>query len=140
MAFKSCRSDHSNQPANIEENEGVSNSENDSTGDAPKDSPNISDGFGGEEEQNLKFPKRLRHNGRGKVLATIYKRPEHPQYRLYWRARVDGKARSRMKDFAAYSEAKRAGDKVVADVAKKESATPARNATPGVYVFCRSFF
>jgi len=88
----------------------------------------------------LKFPKRLRHNGRGKVLATIYKRPEHPQYRLYWRARVDGKARSRMKDFAAYSEAKRAGDKVVADVAKKESATPARNATPGVYVFCRSFF
>jgi integrase len=66
----------------------------------------------------LKFPKRLRHNGRGKVLATIYKRPEHPQYRLYWRARVDGKPRSRMKDFAAYSEAKRAGDKVVADVAK----------------------
>lgn len=92
--------------------------ENSSTGDAPKDSPNISDGFGGEEEQNLKFPKRLRHNGRGKVLATIYKRPQHPQYRLYWRARVDGKARSRMKNFAAYSEAKRAGDKVVADVAK----------------------
>ena len=116
--FKSCRSDHFNQPANIEANEGASNSENDSTGDAPKDSPNISDGFGGEEEQNLKFPKRLRHNARGKVLATIYKRPQHPQYRLYWRARVDGKARSRMKNFAAYSEAKRAADKVVVDVAK----------------------
>lgn len=106
--------------------------ENSSTGDAPKDSPNISDGFGGEEEQNLKFPKRLRHNGRGKVLATIYKRPQHPQYRLYWCARVDGKARSRMKNFAAYSEAKRAGDKVVADVAKGRASvlSPGQAADP----------
>jgi len=64
----------------------------------------------------VKFPKRLRHRGKGKVLATIYKRPDF--YRLYWRARVDGKPRSRMKDFATYSAAKREGDKVVSDLAK----------------------
>jgi hypothetical protein len=66
----------------------------------------------------VKFPKRLRHNGRGKVWATIYHRPEHPHYRLYWRAKVDGKPKSRMKDFAKYSDAKRAGDGVVKDLAK----------------------
>jgi integrase len=64
----------------------------------------------------VKFPKRLRHRGRGRVLATIYKRPDG--YRLYWRARVDGKRRSLMKDFPSYSEAKREGDKVVASIAK----------------------
>ncbi len=39
-------------------------------------------------------------------------------YRLYWRERVDGKPKSRMKDFAIYAEAKREGDKVVAAKAK----------------------
>ncbi|MGD0253020.1 MAG: hypothetical protein ABSC01_10035 [Verrucomicrobiota bacterium] len=67
-------------------------------------------------EQQVKFPKRLRHRGKGKVLATIYKRPKG--YCLYWRARVDGKPKSRMKDFKSYAEAKREGDKVVADLAK----------------------
>jgi chemotaxis response regulator CheB len=43
-----------------------------------------------EIEESVKFPKRLRHNGRGKVRATIYKRPAHPQFRLYWRTKVDG--------------------------------------------------
>ena len=67
----------------------------------------------------MEFPKRLRHRGKGKVLATIYKRPGQPQpYRLYWRVRVDGKPRSRMQDFTHYSAAKRTGDKVVADLAK----------------------
>jgi integrase len=69
-----------------------------------------------ESEQNVKFPKRLRHRGKGKVLATIYKRPDC--YRLYWRARVDGKPKSRMKDCKSYAEAKREGDKVVSDLAK----------------------
>jgi integrase len=64
----------------------------------------------------VKFPKRLRHRGKGKVLATIYKFPD--SYRLYWRARVDGKPKSRMKDFKSYAEAKREGDKVVTDLAK----------------------
>ena len=64
----------------------------------------------------MKFPKRLRHKGKGKVLATIYKRPD--AYRLYWRCRVDGKPVSRMKDFRTYSAAKREGDKVVASKAK----------------------
>ena len=64
----------------------------------------------------MKFPKRLRHRGKGKVLATIYRLPDG--YRLYWRERVDGKPKSRMKDFSTYSEVKREGDKVVAAKAK----------------------
>jgi integrase len=55
------------------------------------------------------------------VLATIYKRPNC--YRLYWRARVDGKPVSRFKDFPNYSEAKKAGDKQVADLAKGKTAS-----------------
>ena len=82
----------------------------------PKDSPNILEGLAGESEQSVKFPKRLRHRGKGKVLATIYKRPDF--YRLYWRAKVDGKSRSRFKDFSNYSTAKRAADQTVADLAK----------------------
>ena len=66
-------------------------------------------------EQQVKFPKRLRHRGKGKVLATIYK--QSGIYRLYWRARVDGKPKSRMRDFKTYAEAKREGDKVIADLA-----------------------
>jgi integrase len=72
--------------------------------------------LGNESGENVKFPKRLRHRGKGKVLATIYKQPHG--YRLYWRERVDGKPKSRMKDFLTYSEAKREGDKVVAAKAK----------------------
>jgi integrase len=64
----------------------------------------------------VKFPKKLRHRGKGKVLATIYRLPDG--YRLYWRERVDGKPKSRMKDFSTYSEVKREGDKVVAAKAK----------------------
>ena len=64
----------------------------------------------------MKFPKRLRHRGKGKVLATLYKRPNG--YCLYWRVRVDGKPKSRMKDFKSYAEAKREGDRVVTDLAK----------------------
>jgi integrase len=64
----------------------------------------------------VKFPKRLRHRGKGKVLATIYKFPH--AYRLYWRASVDGKPKSRMRDFKTYAEAKREGDKTVADLVK----------------------
>ena len=48
------------------------------------------------------------------------RRPEG--YRLYWRARVDGKPVSRFKDFGSYSEAKREGDKVTADLAKGKGA------------------
>ncbi|MGB7770046.1 MAG: hypothetical protein WBN22_14520, partial [Verrucomicrobiia bacterium] len=67
----------------------------------------------------MKFPKRLRHRGQGRVLATIYK-GDHPTqpYCLYWRVRVDGKARSRFKSFATYSEAKKAGEKIVNDIAR----------------------
>ena len=68
----------------------------------------------------MKFPKKLRHNGKGRVWATIYKRPNF--YRLYWRQRVDGKPRSMFKDFPNYSEAKKAGDKQVGDLAKGKTA------------------
>src|SRR5215813_13708530 len=84
-----------------------------------KDSPNISGQLEDESEEGVSFPKKLRHNKRGKVLARIYKRPDqHQPYRLYWRARVDGKPRSMFKDFGTYSEAKRQGDKIVAGPAK----------------------
>jgi len=68
----------------------------------------------------VKFPKRLRHKGKGRVLATIYKRPGC--YRLYWRARIDGKPKSLMTDFGTYAEAKREGDKKVAELAKGKAA------------------
>ena len=83
----------------------------------PKDSPNIPGEFLAESESNVKFPKKLRFNNRGRPLATIYKRPDC--YRLYWRQRgADGKPSSRFKDFTSYTAAKREGDKVVSDVAK----------------------
>jgi hypothetical protein len=59
--------------------------ENGESDAAPKLFPNISGHLGSENECNVKFPKRLRHNGKGRVLATIYKR--HKGYRLYWRTR-----------------------------------------------------
>jgi integrase len=90
--------------------------ENEDSLDGTKDSPNIPAELGNETEQDVKFPKRLRYRGKGRVLGTIYKRPEG--YRLYWRARVDGKPRSRFKDFPTYSAAKREGDKVVEDIHK----------------------
>jgi integrase len=90
--------------------------ENGESAAAPKDSPNISGQLDNENEQDVKYPKRLRQRGKGKVWATIYKRPNC--YRLYWRARVDGKPRSMFKDFVTYSEAKREGNTVVADLAK----------------------
>jgi integrase len=69
----------------------------------------------------VKFPKRLRHKGKGKVLATIYKRPDG-SYRLYWRARVDGRPKSLMKDYGTYAEAKREGDRKVAEISKGKAA------------------
>jgi hypothetical protein len=68
----------------------------------------------------VKFPKRLRHKGKGRVLATIYKTPD--AYRLYWRARVDGKPKSQIKNFTTYAAAKREGDKLVANLAKGKAA------------------
>ena len=72
----------------------------------------------------MKFPKKLRHRGKGKVLATIYRLPDG--YRLYWRARVLGvdgklKPKSRMRLFKRYADAKREGDRMVADLAKGTS-------------------
>src|SRR5262249_14304108 len=97
--------------------------ENESTCKATKDSLNISEEFPEECAIVVKFPKRLRYRDRGKPLATIYKRPGQSQpYRLYWRARVDGKPRTHFRDFSTYSAAKKAGDKVVADRAKGSQA------------------
>src|SRR5271157_5366428 len=90
--------------------------ENGESATYPKDSPNILEGLGAESEHSLKFPKRLRYRGKGKVLATIYKRPDC--YCLYWRVKVDGKPRSQFKDLPTYSAAKGAADKIVTDLAK----------------------
>src|SRR5258708_7495120 len=95
--------------------------ENGDSATVPKDSPNNSGQLESENEQTVKFPKRLRNRGKGKVLATIYRRSDC--YRLYWRTRVDGKPVSRFKDFATYSEAKREGDKVVGNLVKGSQAS-----------------
>lgn len=68
----------------------------------------------------MRFPQRLRHNGKGKALATIYKRADC--YRLYWRCRVDGKPVSRSKDFALYSEAAGEGATLVKQLARADKA------------------
>ena len=51
----------------------------------------------------MTFPKRLRFNGRGKPLATIYKNL-NGGFTLYWRQRraVDGKPATHLKDFRTY--------------------------------------
>jgi integrase len=113
--FKSPRPDHFNNPINIEEKADSILPQTGEPEASTQHSPNISTGLG-ESERDVKFPKRLRHRGKGDVLATIYKRPD--SYRLYWRTRVDGKPVSRMKDFSTYAQAKREGDKVVSDLHK----------------------
>ncbi len=89
----------------------------------PKHFPNISGELGDENEQSVKFPKRLKY--RGKLLATIYgKRAGHPYYRLYWRIRgADGKPLSRIKDFGTYAEAKREGEILVSELARGSQVT-----------------
>jgi integrase len=89
---------------------------------SPNDPANIPD----EKEANVKFPKRFRHKGKGAVRATIYQRGDG--YRVYWRAIVNGKPKSRIKDFAGYRDAKREADRVVADLAKGNRAAAL---TPG---------
>jgi hypothetical protein len=71
-------------------------------------SPNILGEFVEETDQDVKFPKKLRFNGKGKVLATIYcKEAGRPYYRLYWRVRdANGKPRSCMQDCPTYSSAR----------------------------------
>ena len=66
----------------------------------------------------MKFPKKLKH--RGRALATIYaKKPGRPYYRLYWRVNH----KTRQKEFRTYAEAKRAGDKLVRDLANGSQVT-----------------
>jgi integrase len=74
----------------------------------------------------VKFPKKLKY--RGRTLATIYAKNAAGYYRLYWRVRVDGKPRSRFRDFGTYSEAAREGCKLVTELAKGSQATAL---TPG---------
>jgi integrase len=78
--------------------------------------PNIGPGLGGESEKSMRFPMRLRHNGKGRVLVTLYKRDGG--YRAYWRSRgLDGKARSEQKEFRFYVEAKDFADEKVKKLA-----------------------
>jgi len=114
--FKSHRPDHLINLENIGENANSGDSPNESAESDCKHSANLLGALEAESEQQVKFPKRLRHRGKGKVLATIYKTPAG--YRLYWRQRVDGKRKSQMKLFGNYASAKREGDSVIADLAK----------------------
>jgi integrase len=114
--FKSHRPDHLKNTENVADNEVLKNPNAANAESNTKDSPNISGALEGTNEPQVKFPKRLRHRGKGRVLATIYKRPGY--YRLYWRTRVNGKPKSLMKDFKTYADAKRKGDGIVADLAK----------------------
>jgi hypothetical protein len=82
----------------------------------PKDSQNILGRLDDQKEANMKFPKRLRYKGRGKVLATIY-RTKSKKYCVYWRMTVDGKRRTRLKDFDTYSEAVKFGETKIAEIA-----------------------
>jgi len=92
----------------------------------PKVFPNNPGLLAGESERKMKFPMKLKY--RGRTLATIYGRNAAGYYRLYWRVRADGKPRSRMRDFASYSEAKAEGDRLVRDLAKGSQVTAL---TPG---------
>ena len=64
----------------------------------------------------MKFPRRLRHNDRGKVLAIIYKRRDC--YRVCWRSTVDGRRVGRSKEFRTFTKAVRFGRQRVKDLAK----------------------
>src|SRR5439155_5654938 len=112
-------------PENTGENEHGGDCQTDSNLDPPKLSPNIRAEF--ETEAGVKnWPKKLRH--RGRVLARIYRQASRHGYRVYWRVREDGQAKSRQKEFIAYSEAKRFGDRLVSDLAKGSQVTAL---TPG---------
>jgi integrase len=64
-----------------------------------------------EAEADVKFPKSIRHKGKGKVWAKIYaKSKSYPLYRVTWSARVNGKSRRMVKAFATYADAKRHAD------------------------------
>jgi integrase len=74
----------------------------------------------------VKYPLRLRHNNKGRVLMTIYRRPGG--YRVYWRSRgPDGRPMSEAKEFRLYVEAKTFADgklpKLAAAAKGKLSAT-----------------
>ena len=59
----------------------------------------------------MKFPKSIRHNGKGRVLAKIYAKSEsYSLYRVTWSVKVNGKSRRMVKAFANYTDAKRHAD------------------------------
>ena len=72
-----------------------------------------------ESEDEVKFPKRSRHQG--KVLATIYsKSRNYPLYRVAWT--VAGKRR--METFPRYGEARRRADALVRELTKGHKSPP----------------
>jgi hypothetical protein len=115
--------------------------ENEPLGQETKEPPNILGQLDPENGNAVRWRKsgkgnlrlELKNRGKGKVWATIYKRPDKPQpYRLYWRVRANGKPCSRFKDFTTYSAAKQKGDRVVEDLHKHSQAattSPAKRQT-----------
>ena len=65
----------------------------------------------------MKFPKHLKY--RNRVLARIYGKTASHDYQLYWRIN----RKSRIREFRTYADAKREGDKLVAELAKGSEVT-----------------
>ena len=59
----------------------------------PKENQNFLGGSDEQkDEQHMKFPRKLRHRNKGKVLARIYHAKGSKHYTLYWRFRdISGK-------------------------------------------------
>ena len=115
--FKSCRSDHFQAIENTEDTERpVAEPVADISGHSPL-SPRVPGDFPPESEGAVKFPRRLRYNDRGKVLAIVYKRSDC--YRVCWRDdNSEGKRVGRMKEFRTSTEAVRFAKETVKAIAK----------------------
>jgi hypothetical protein len=74
-------------------------------------------GLDNQDEASMKFPRRLRHKGQGKVWARIYKSKNTGRFVLYWRADVNGKRKQLLKEFRLYSEALKFGKQKVTELA-----------------------
>jgi integrase len=78
-------------------------------------------------ETDMKFPKAIRHNGKGKVWAKIYaKTASYPLYRVTWSVKVDGKSRRMVKAFSTYLDAKRHADAKAKELATGSSTAKLR--------------
>ena len=90
---------------------------------APQRFPKHFGRIGQRKQGGREVPQTTETPRQGKVLATIYKRPDR-SYRLYWRARVDGKPPKPDEGlFHLLCGEAREGDKVGGDLVKGSQVT-----------------